>query len=205
MSAGVRNHVRMAAVLAVALTAIVGGPARTRAEARPIVGAIRWDAWYGQGGPVAEVERSLGPRKFHFRLPFFARVLADDKVSINGDSPGVIEKEIAWAADAGLNYWAFVDYGDEGDLTIARRRYQAAQKTRFFSVSKSSPMLIFRYLMAIVRLESGCRGSMQDSRTEIARLLQQYGVSRTVTFTDRLSDVSFSLTALSVTVCTPIR
>jgi hypothetical protein len=79
---------------------------------------------------VAEVERSLGPRKFHFRLPFFARVLADDKVSINGAAPGVIEKEIAYAGDAGLNYWAFVDYGDEGNLTIARRRYQAARDKR---------------------------------------------------------------------------
>jgi hypothetical protein len=130
MPAGVRDQVRRAAVLTVALAAMVGGPARTRAEARPIVGAIRWDAWYGRGGPVAEVERSLGPRKFHFRLPFFARVLADDKVSINGDSPGVIEKEIVWATGAGLNYWAFVDYGDEGNLTIARRRYQAARDKR---------------------------------------------------------------------------
>ena len=74
-----------------------------------------------------EVERSLGPRRFHFRLPFFARVLADDKVRINGNALGVIEKEIAYAANAGLNYWAFVDYGDKGDLTIARRRYQAAR------------------------------------------------------------------------------
>jgi hypothetical protein len=120
----------MAVGLAVVLAMIVAEPAWTRAEARPLVGAIRWDAWYGQGGAVAEVERSLGPRKFHFRLPFFARVLADDKVSINGDSPGIIEKEIACAAGAGLNYWAFVDYGDQGDLTIARRRYQAARDKR---------------------------------------------------------------------------
>ena len=82
------------------------------------------------GGPVKEVERSLSPRKFHFRLPFFARVLADDKVSINGDAPGIMEKEIAYAANAGLNYWAFVDYGDTGNLTIARRRYQAARDKR---------------------------------------------------------------------------
>jgi hypothetical protein len=102
---------------------------RANAEDRPVViGAIRWDAWYGQGGPVAEVERSLGPRKFHFRLPFFARVLGDDKVSIDGDSQEIIDKEIAYAAGAGLNYWAFGDYGDEGNLTIARRRYQAARE-----------------------------------------------------------------------------
>jgi hypothetical protein len=117
----------MVTVLTIVFVTVLGGSAPVQALGRPIVGAIRWDAWYGQGGPVAEVERSLGPRKFHFRLPFFARVLADDRVRINGDAPGVIEKEIASAAHAGLNYWAFVDYGDEGDLTIARRRYQEAR------------------------------------------------------------------------------
>jgi hypothetical protein len=120
----------MATVLTVAFTLALGWPAAAPADGRPLVGAIRWDAWYGQGGPVAEVERSLGPRKFHFRLPFFARVLADDKVSIDGAAPGIMEKEIAYAANAGLDYWAFVDYGDEGDLTIARRHYQAARDKR---------------------------------------------------------------------------
>lgn len=109
---------------------IVGLPtdaarAAERADAI-VVGAIRWDAWYGDDGPVTEVERSLGPAKFHWRLPFFASVLAEDKVRINGDAQEIIEKEMLWAAQAGLNYWAFVDYGDEGNLTIARRRYQAA-------------------------------------------------------------------------------
>ena len=120
----------MVTILTVAFALALGWPAPVRADDRPIVGAIRWDAWYGDGGPVAQVERSLGPRKFHFRLPFFARVLADDKVRINGNALGVIEKEIAYAANAGLNYWAFVDYGDKGDLTIARRRYQAARDKR---------------------------------------------------------------------------
>ncbi len=94
---------------------------------RPLVGAIRWDCWYGAGGPVAQVERSLGPRKFHWRLPFFGKVVADDQVSINGDSAEVMDREIAYALQAGLDYWAFVDYGDEGDLTIGRRRYQEAK------------------------------------------------------------------------------
>jgi len=117
-------------VLTMVFALALGWPAPVRADDRPLVGAIRWDAWYGDGGPVAQVERSLGPRKFHFRLPFFARVLADDRVRINGSALGVIEKEIACAANAGLNYWAFVDYGDKGDLTIARHRYQAARDKR---------------------------------------------------------------------------
>ena len=53
------------------------------------------------------VEASLGQPKYHFRLPWFARVLGEGKVSINGDSQAIMEQEIAYAAQAGLNYWAF--------------------------------------------------------------------------------------------------
>jgi hypothetical protein len=95
--------------------------------ARPMVGAIRWDAWYGRGSPVSEVEKTLGPRKYHFRLPFFAKVISPAAVSIDGDSHQVMEQEIAYAAGAGLNYWAFVDYWDQGNLGIALRRFRAAE------------------------------------------------------------------------------
>ena len=93
-------------------------------SSRPIVGAIRWDAWYGEGSPVSEVERRSGPKKYHFRLPFFAQVISPGEVSINGDSQAVIEQEISYAADAGLDYWAFVDYWDQGNLGIALCRYR---------------------------------------------------------------------------------
>ena len=92
---------QMAAGLTLALACTAAWAAEPAGQARPIVGAIRWDAWYGRGGPVAEVERSLGPKKFHFRLPFFAHVLGDDKVSINGDSQETIDKEIALAPRRG--------------------------------------------------------------------------------------------------------
>jgi len=86
---------------------------RGREMPRPIVGAIRWDGWYGDATVGPAVEASLGPPKYHFRLPWFAQVLGDDRVRIHGDSQAIVEKEIAYAAQAGLNYWAFVDYGDE--------------------------------------------------------------------------------------------
>ena len=99
-------------------------------SARPIVGAIRWDAWYGENGPVKHVETSLGPPKYHFRLPWFARVVGEDQARINGDSQGTVEKEIAYAAEAGLDYWAFVDYWDDPNLSLALRRYSAAKDKR---------------------------------------------------------------------------
>jgi hypothetical protein len=92
-----------------------------------LVGAIRWDAWYGTGAVVQAVERSLGQPKYHFRLPWFARLLGGDKVRINGDSPGVMEQEIACAARAGLSFWAFLNYWqDSADLGIGLKNYLAA-------------------------------------------------------------------------------
>ena len=97
----------------------------------PIVGAIRWDGWSGQGGVVKQMEHSLGQPKYHFRLPWFAQVTGVDKVSINGDSQEIVEKEIKYAAEAGLDYWAFVDYWDQSaDLSIALQRYRAAKDKR---------------------------------------------------------------------------
>ena len=98
------------------------------ADDRPIVGAIRWDAWYGDASVTKSVEASLGQPKYHFRLPWFARVIGEDKVSINGNSKAIVEQEIAYAAQAGLNYWAFLDYGDEASgMHAALNHYLTAK------------------------------------------------------------------------------
>src|SRR5580765_7042770 len=100
----------------------------TRHFTPPSVGAIRWDAWYGERNIVKAVEASLGQPKYHFHLAWFARVLGDDKVSINGDSQTIVEQEITYAAQAGLNYWAFVDYWDATPgMNIALNRYRTAK------------------------------------------------------------------------------
>jgi hypothetical protein len=99
----------------------------SRGDEPPIVGAIRWDAWYGDGKVVGAVEASLGQPKYHFRLPWFAHLLGDDKVRINGDSQAIVEQEISYAAQAGLNYWAFLDYWDDvPSMQIALGRFKAA-------------------------------------------------------------------------------
>ncbi|MFM9963836.1 MAG: hypothetical protein ACKV2Q_21765, partial [Planctomycetaceae bacterium] len=98
------------------------------ADDGPIVGAIRWDGWYGEGTVTKAVEASLGQPKYHFRLPWFAVVMGEDKVRINGDSQAIMDQEIAYAAQAGLNYWAFVDYLDEAQgMSIAMNRYLASK------------------------------------------------------------------------------
>src|SRR5690348_3139985 len=91
---------------------------------RPIVGAIRWDAWHsGKGTPGLAVEASLGPREWHNRLPFFAEVLSDTEVKVDGSSQEVMDQEIAYAKQAGLDYWAFVTYNPNDAMSIGMRNY----------------------------------------------------------------------------------
>ena len=100
-------------------------------NSRPIVGGIRWDGWYGDPTVEKAVEATLGQPKYHFRLPWFAHVLGGDKVRINGDSQAIVEQEIAYAARAGLSYWAFVDYWNEAPgMSVALHRYLSAKDKR---------------------------------------------------------------------------
>ena len=114
-----RIALRLAALflLLAALAALRAG------EDEPIVGAIRWDGWYGDGTVTKAVEASLGQPKYHFRLPWFAQLQSDGSVRINGDSQAIMEQDIAYAAAARLNYWGVVDYWDEAPgMSVALNR-----------------------------------------------------------------------------------
>ena len=91
------------------------GTTPTAPAKRPLVGAIRWDAWQEDGWVQEAVETTLGPDHWHARLPWFGEVLDASTVAIDGNDPAVMDAEIAAAADAGLDFWAFVAYPpDEG-------------------------------------------------------------------------------------------
>lgn len=97
------------------------------AAERPTVGAIRWDAWSG-GGVTEQVERTLAPEKHRFRLPWFAQVDAAGRARIDASAPGVMEQEIAYAKQAGLDYWAFLTYPEGDAMSSALARYLASPK-----------------------------------------------------------------------------
>jgi hypothetical protein len=96
----------------------------------PVVGAIRWDGWIGdkgtwQIGPI--VERTLGPSEFHYRAPFFSVELGPDSISIDGTTQEIMDREIAYAKDAGIDYWAYCWYPDGCGLEIPRKLHQASE------------------------------------------------------------------------------
>lgn len=119
------------------------GSAMGEETQRSIVGAIRWDAWHGDAGmhggtgvfktdktvltPGLAVERSLGPKHWHYRLPFYAKIISDDKVEVRGNSQEVMDKEIAYAADAGLDYWAFLTYHPDSPMTLGLKLYLSSK------------------------------------------------------------------------------
>lgn len=103
--------------------------AAAHAQSRPIVGAIRWDAWTG-GEITAQVERTLAPQKYHHRLPWFAQVEGDGKVRIDGSAPEIMDQEIAFAADAGLDYWAFLLYPESNSMSVALKQYLKSARRR---------------------------------------------------------------------------
>ena len=100
----------------------------TRSISKTLVGAIRWDAWHSDlGGPGLAVERSLGPAHWHDRLPFFAQVISDTEVLIQGASQDVMDREIAYASAAGLDYWAFVTYEPDTSMSLGMQLYLSSR------------------------------------------------------------------------------
>ncbi len=88
-------------------------------EQAPIVGAIRWDAWHGDAGmPGQAVEKALGPKEWHYRLPFYGQRLSDSTVHVRANTQDIMDREIELAYQAGLRYWAFVTYEPDNPMTI---------------------------------------------------------------------------------------
>ncbi len=113
---------------------------RIDAIRKPTVGAIRWDAWHGAAGePGKVVERTLGPRQYHPRLPFFARVIGPDEVEIRGDRQEIMDREIAYAKAAAIDYWAFVWYEPDTPMSLGLKHYLSSrhrQDVRFCLITE---------------------------------------------------------------------
>lgn len=93
------------------------------------VGAIRWDAWYGHDSGdtsiLSQVEKSLSPAKYHFRAPFFAQVTDDNKIYIPEYTQEIFDKEMEYAKEAGISYFAYVWY--EGSMGKAHNFHKTSK------------------------------------------------------------------------------
>lgn len=144
-----RACIAFGAILTMATSGLEGKDQPGKAKGRPksIVGAIRWDAWHGDAGldnvrkkgahnrnkkecitPGMAVERSLGPKHWHYRLPFYAKVVGENKVEARANTQAVADREIEYAHAGGLDYFAFLTYDPDGPMSLGLKLYLSSKK-----------------------------------------------------------------------------
>ncbi len=110
-------------------TAVMADDTVGEAPARAVVGAIRWDAWHGDASTVGlTVEKTLSPTRWHYRLPFYGKVVGENAVEVRGNTREIMDREIDYAHAAGLDYWAFVIYPEDNALSQGLHLYLASEK-----------------------------------------------------------------------------
>ena len=97
-------------------------PARPAADEPPLVGAIRWDAYFDwqaaqklHGDTTAGVvgkttQYDMSPPKYHFRVPFFGEEINSTAIVANGDTDDAMAQELEYAASHGIKFWSFCNY-----------------------------------------------------------------------------------------------
>jgi hypothetical protein len=111
-------------------------PARAVNPNRTLIGAIRWDGNTGDTPTTTvspdgkyvgqQVERALGPNKYHYRVPFFGVETGTDSVQARELTQAVMDQDIAYAKSAGIDYWAFNFYPDGSGMDIGRNLYDSS-------------------------------------------------------------------------------
>ena len=75
---------------------------------QPIAGAIYWPGWTEN----SKWANNLKPKEWNSRLPFYAK-FSQGKFEVRSDNQAVMDQEIKYAKDAGLDYFAFDFSSDE--------------------------------------------------------------------------------------------
>ena len=113
---------------ALVASAVLPSALRAQSADPPLVGALRWDAWYAPGSePTVAMERSLAPPQYQSRLPFFAHRGSGNEMLLPALTPSLLQLEAEQAAYAGLDFWAFVAYPHESPMSVVLNQYLAAK------------------------------------------------------------------------------
>ena len=118
MGAAVRAS---APALAAALLPLVLLSARASAAPHRF-GAIRWDSWIPSDSGLV-VAKVLSPPRWHDRLPWFTTLNASGWPTFNGSTRDVVDAEIAMAAAAGIDHFAFDIYPPQLSLSAALENF----------------------------------------------------------------------------------
>ena len=144
-----RTKYTLALIGALASISFTLGAGEAPAPKHPLVGAIRWDAWYGTLPPSAqppasvefpgfdpahnrkvsqdpgkETRRSLAAETWRYRWPFFTALAPDGSAKdFNENKPETLEQEIEYAVHGGIDYWAFTVYPEKSPLSYTIKTF----------------------------------------------------------------------------------
>ena len=111
------------------------------------IGVINWDASLTGDTYFGYYQtRSLSQKKYRTWVPFYADLIDEERISYHWRSAGEYGRELRYAIDAGIDYFAYVWYPTEGsilhvqrtpndcshrvhELTYARRLYETSTLT----------------------------------------------------------------------------
>lgn len=89
------------------------------------IGVISWDCslppetYFGY-----HQTKSLSPKKFRTVTPYYADILGEDKISYHYRTQEEIDIELQYAIDAGIDYFVYVWYPDEGSRAHIQTNYR---------------------------------------------------------------------------------
>ncbi|MBP3375531.1 MAG: hypothetical protein J6L83_02070 [Clostridia bacterium] len=86
------------------------------------IGMVNWDASLSKDTYFGFYQlRSLSPAKYRTWVPFYADILGENKIDYHWRTVEEYERELKYAVDAGIDYFAFVWYPTEGSLEHIQR------------------------------------------------------------------------------------
>ena len=78
------------------------------------VGAINWDCSLPSSTFFGGYQtRSLSPAKYRYMTPYYADVLGPDKIDYHWRTQAEYDREMQYAIDAGIDYFAYCWYADD--------------------------------------------------------------------------------------------
>ena len=111
------------------------------------IGAVNWDASLTKDSYFGFYQiRSLSQAKYRTWVPFYADIIDDEHINYHARTPDEYCRELRYAVNAGIDYFAYVWYPEEGsllhkqtspndcshkvhELNCARRLYQQSRLT----------------------------------------------------------------------------
>lgn len=86
------------------------------------IGAVNWDCSLPPDTYFGYYQtRSLSPKKYRSVTPFYADILGENEITYHYRTQDEFDRELSYALDAGIDYFAYVWYGEEGSKNSVQK------------------------------------------------------------------------------------